>query len=221
MRGCFPRRKDVSNLIIENNVSKDFPFYCSSFRANCDAIFFYPILLFSCLYFLCVSYSNDDDRFARDNIDTLYASISSCFTWLGKTLFIYGSSKYTAAKEHENQAVAVVSVGDAVGVIVCLLHASLPSRAHVRDKHDNSLIHSSLEFSLDPILFILQFVFNRAAFMMNAGKATAAMTTTDNKAIITFPASAWPSIEEYEIKIWWLDILAVAAHQRDPSSHSL
>jgi hypothetical protein len=172
MRGCFPRRKDVSNLIIENNVSKDFPFYCSSFRANCDAIFFYPILLFSCLYFLCVSYSNDDDRFARDNIDTLYASISSCFTWLGKTLFIYGSSKYTAAKEHENQAVAVVSVGDAVGVIVCLLHASLPSRAHVRDKHDNSLIHSSLEFSLDPILFILQFVFNRAAFMMNSGKAT-------------------------------------------------
>lgn len=140
---------------------------------------------------------------------------------MGKTLFIYGSSKYTAAKEHENQAVAVVSVGDAVGVIVCLLRASLPSRAHVREKHDNSLIHSSLEFSLDLILFILQFVFNRAAFMMNAGKATAAMTTTDNKAIIRFPASAWLSIEEYGIKIWWLDILLVAAHQRDPSSHSL
>jgi hypothetical protein len=56
--------------------------------------------------------------------------------------------------------------------------------------------------------------------MMNAGKATAAMTTTDNKAIITFRASAWPSIEEYGIKIWWLDMLPVA-HQRDPSSHSL
>ena len=56
--------------------------------------------------------------------------------------------------------------------------------------------------------------------MMNAGKATAAMTTTDNKAIIMFPASAWPSIEEYGIKNWWLDILAVA-HQRHPSSHSL
>ena len=41
----FLRRKDVSKLIIENNVSKDFPFYCSSFIANCDAIFFYPILL--------------------------------------------------------------------------------------------------------------------------------------------------------------------------------
>jgi hypothetical protein len=108
----FPRRKDVSKLIIENNVSKDFPFYCSSFRANCDAIFFYPILLFSCLNFLCVSYSNDDDRFARDNIDTLYASISSCLTWFFEI--------YTAVKEHENQAVAVVSVGDAVGVIVCL-----------------------------------------------------------------------------------------------------
>jgi hypothetical protein len=88
----FPRRKDVSKLIIENNVSKDFPFYCSSFRPNCDAIFFYSILLFSCLYFLSVSYSNDDDRFAR-NIYTLYASISSCLTWFGKTLFIYGSSK--------------------------------------------------------------------------------------------------------------------------------
>jgi hypothetical protein len=90
----FPRRKDVSKLIIENNVSKDFPFYCSSFRPNCDAIFFYSILLFSCLYFLSVSYSNDDDgdRFARD-IDTLYASISSCLTWFGKTLFICGSSK--------------------------------------------------------------------------------------------------------------------------------
>ena len=42
----FPRRKDVSKLLIESNVSKDFPFYCSSFRANCDTIFFYPILFF-------------------------------------------------------------------------------------------------------------------------------------------------------------------------------
>jgi hypothetical protein len=88
----FPRRKDVSKLIIENNVSKDFPFYCSSFRPNCDGIFFYPILLFFHVYFLSVSYSNDDDRFARD-IDTLIASISSCLTWFGKTLFIFGSSK--------------------------------------------------------------------------------------------------------------------------------